>query len=602
MRKALAGLLVLLLLLPLVALGGLALLGVDRFRPWIERIAAAALERPVAIEGGLALDWSLPPGMRAEGLVLGPRPGESEPLARIGRLEVRLAILPLLSGRLDVDRLRLADATVALPGGATGRVDGEPGGSKPGAASAARATPPLPIAREVRLERVRVRLPAATGRPAPTLLITALDGALPDPEGPLRLEATGELDGRPWAARLALDSPGALLDGRPVRIEPLALELAGSDLEGVLALDPGGPRPRLEGRLESRRLELPLLAALFAGAEAESAGGSRVGGGDRGGRGGRVIPDLPIELSGLRGIEARLELRVAELLTGGPPLHELVLPVEIGNGRLVAAPIAAGLAGGRLGGRFEADGGQPQPVLAASLELRGVATARLQRELGQEPTVEAPLDLDLELTGRGRSLAALLAGAEGELTAAVGAGRVRALALDRIAGGVREAARALLSQGSEGWVELRCAVFDLPVRVGVAEFRVAVAETARARVTAEGRLDLGSERLDLTLVPRSRGATLNIAVPVRLRGTLAAPEIALDQREAARRAALGLLGALAFPPAAMAAFVDLGASGNPCLASEPPPAEGGAPAGGPALPGMDALRRGLEGLFGGGRR
>lgn len=598
MRKALVGLLGLLILLPLLGLGGLALFGLDRLRPWLERRAAAALERPVRIEGQLALAWSLHPTIRADGLVLGARPGEPEDLARIGRLELRPALLPLLAGRIELDRLFLADGTLALPagGGEGGRRSGTAGPS-----TGAKEPLPLPVVREMRLERVRIALPLAPGRPPPTLLVSRLDAAFPDPEGPLRLEGTGELDGRPLSLELGLDSPRALLDGRPARIEPLALALSGNDLAGTLTFDPGGPRPRLEGSLASRRLDLTGLAALLGGAEEGREAGRRTD--DRGsGRPWRVIPDLPIDLSGLRGVEARIALEVGELATGGPVLREVVLPVELGNGRLVAGPIRAGLAGGRLAGRFEADAGQPQPALTLALELRGVAIAALQRAFGQEPTLEAPLDLDLELAGRGASLSALLAGAEGELTAAVGGGRIRALALDRITGGVREVGRVLLSQGGEGWVELRCAAFDLPVRAGLAEFRVAVAETARARVTAEGRIDLGSERLDLTLVPRSRGATLNLAVPVRLRGTFAAPEIALDQREAARRAALGLLGALAFPPAALAAFADLGVSGSPCLVAEPAPAETAPPAGGSALPGVDALRRGLEGLFGGGRR
>lgn len=597
MRKALLGLLFLLLLLPLLALGGLALVGLDRLRPWLERTAADALDRPVAIEGPLDLGWSLRPTLVAHGLVLGARPGEPEDLARIGRLEIRLAILPLLSGRVELDRLSLADATLAVP--AAGSAHG--GGGPPGAGAARSTAMPLPAAREVRLEHVRIALPVAPGRPPPTLLVTRLDAALPDPEGPLRLEGTGELDGRPLSLELGLDSPRALLDGRPARIEQLALELSGSDLAGTLTFNPGGPRPRLEGSLASRRLDAAALAALLGGAR-ESGESGRPSENRGRGRPGRVIPDLPLDLSGLRAVEARIELKVGELATGGPMLRDLVLPLELGNGRLVAGPIRAGLAGGRIAGRFEADAGRPQPALALSLEARGVAIAALQRELDQEPTLEAPLDLDLELAGRGASLSALLAGADGELTAAVASGRIRALALDRITGGVREVGRVLLSQGGEGWVELRCAAFDLPVRASVAEFRVAVAETARARVTAEGRIDLGSERLDLTLVPRSRGATLNLAVPVRLRGTLAAPEIALDQREAARRAALGLLGALAFPPAALAAFADLGVSGSPCLVAEPAPAETAPPAEGSGLPGVDALRRGLEGLFGGGRR
>lgn len=583
-----------LFLLPLLALGSLRLIGLDVLRPWIEQRAASALDRPVAIEGGLVLGGSFPPTLLAQGLVLGPRPGEGEELARIGRLELQPALLPLLNGRLVIDRLALADATILLPAERS-----QPTGGGTPAAPAAAATPArrLPTVHEARLERVRIRLPATAGRPPQSLLIARLEAALAEPQGPLRLVGEGELEGRPLAVELALDSPQALLEGRPARLAPLTLALADSDLAGSLTLDPGGPRPRLEGDLASRRLDLTMLAALFGKSGEGAAADDGTGAGDRRTRR-RVIPDAPIDLAALRGVEARIELRVGELSTGGPSLRDLVLPIEIGNGRLVAGPITAALAGGRLAGRIEADGAPGPAALRLELELRGVATAELQRELGGEASVEASLDLDLELSGRGPSTAALLASAEGELTAALGAGRVRAVALDRIAGGVREAIRALASQGSEGWVELRCAVLDLPIRAGIAELRAAVVETARARLTGEGRVDLGSERLDLTLLPRSRGVTLNLAVPVRLRGTLAAPEIALDQREAARRAALGLLGAFAFPPAALAAFVDLGAGSNPCLAGAPPPAEAAPPAAAPRVPGADTLRRGLEGLFG----
>ena len=597
MRKILLFLLLLVLLLPALVAGGLAVLGVDRLRPWVEARATAALDRPVAIEGSLSLGWSAGPVLLVEGLRLAARPGDPEDLARIGRLEAHPALGPLLFGRLELDRLLLADATVTLAAGGEAR-DREAG---PSAASSAAAAPtPLPVAREVRLERIRLVAPAAEGRPSLVFLVAEAVARLPDPAGPLALEARGELDGRPALLRLGLDSPTALLERRRVRLEPLALTLGGSDLEGALDLDPGGPRPRLEGKLASRRLELPHLLALLAAPAGGGEPDPNRAGSDRGKpRSGRLIPDAPIELAGLRGIEASLELRVAELVTGGPVLRELVLPVRIGNGRLLAEPVAAELAGGRIGGRLEADGGQPQPAVALALEARGHATARLQRELGLDPTLDAALDLDLELTGRGRSLRALLATTEGELTAALGGGRLRAAALDRIAGGVREAVRALAAQGGDGWVELRCGAFDLPIRAGVAELRVAVLETGRTRLSGEGRLDLGSERLDLTLLPRPRGATSSVAVPVRVRGTLAAPEIALDQREADRRAALGLVGALVFPPAAVAAFADLGAAGNACLAPEPAPAEAGS---GSGLPSLDALRRSLEGLFGGGRR
>ncbi len=603
MRKVLFGLLAVLILLPLLAIGVLRLVGLERLRPWIEQAAASALDRPVTIRGGIGLALSLRPTLVVEDVTIGSRsdepPGE---LARIGRLEVGLGLLPLMRGAVELDRLLVADATIA-PLGKGLRRDREADPAPDPTGSAAPA--PLPVAREVRLERVRLRIPAGEARPALELTIAELDGRLPDPAGALEIETTGALDGRPVSLRLGLTSPAALLERRPVRLEPIAIRLGDSDLEGALSLDPGGPRARLEGTLTGRRLELPLLAAVLDGSAVSAeagAGDRRRGGGGVAGRAGRVIPDLPVELSGLRAVEAELRLRVGELVTGGPILRDLDLPLRLGAGRLEIGPIALGLAGGRITGRIEADGVQSRPSVRVELAGRGIATAPLQRELAVEPNLESTLDLDLELTGRGGTLAELLASADGELTAALRGGRLRALALDRIAGGVREAVRALSGQGGNGWVELRCAAVDLPIRAGIAELRVAVAETARARLTGEGRVDLGSERLDLTLLPRSRGATLSIAVPVRVRGTFAAPEISLDQRDAARRAALGLLGAFVFPPAALAAFADLGVAGNPCLAPEPAPAEAAPATSGAGVPGTDALRRGLEGLFGGGRR
>lgn len=587
-----------LLAVPVIAVGAVALPGVEPLRPWVERAASAALERPVAIEGGLRLAWSGGPTLVAAAVRLPARPGEPADPARLGRLELRPALLPLLAGRLELDRVLLADAEITLPAGepASGPGTGAP-------RHEAAAAPTLPVLRAIRLERVRVAVPGSTGDPPRLLTLAELDAALPDPTGPLEVALRGRLDDRPLAARLVLDSPAALLERRAARLEPLAVSLAGSDLEGALAFDPGGPRPRLEGRLASRRLDVPSIAALVRGPGAPPSADASTGPGARGRTGrDRVIPDLPIDLSGLRGLEGRLELRVEEMPVGGTVLRRLALPLELGGGRLRVGPIEAELAGGRILGRLEADAAQPQASLGLVLEARGLDTGRLQRELGTQATLEAGLDLDLELAGRGRSLGAVLAAADGRLTAALGGGRIRAAPLDRLAGGVREAARALLVDRSEGWVELRCGAFDLPLRSGVAELRVAVLETAAARLSGEGRIDLGAERLDLALLPRSRGATLSVAVPIRVRGSLAAPEIAIDQREAARRGALGLLGALVFPPAALAAFADLGAGGNPCLSSEPPPAEGPAPAATPSLPGTDALRRGLEGLLGGGRQ
>lgn len=576
-----------------------AALAASRLGTWIERRAAAVLARPVSIEEGVRLGWSLHPTLVIEGLRLAARPAEPADLARIGRLEFGVRLLPLLSGQLAIDHVRIADAEIVLA------ADGDREGSATGAGrSGETATHGGSVSsdllpRTLLLERVRLQVPRGEGGPPLNLLVSQLRGEIVGTASVLRVSTEGELDGRAFSLRSELDSAEALIERRALRLEPLAVAVADSDLEGALTVDPGGPRPKIQGQLTSRRLDLPSIRALLAGSDRVDTRSSE----DRGGRPAaeRFVPDFPLDLSGLRGVEAELEVHVAELVTGGPVLYDLDLPIRLGAGRLRSAPITARLAGGELTARLEADAALPRPDLRVKLQARDLASAELLRAIGLEPSLDAPIDLALEAAGQGRSLAELLATVDGAMTFASGRGRIRAGLLDRIAGGLRELVRVLAGEGVGDWVELRCAVADLSLIAGVATVRAAVLETALARLVADGRIDLANERLDLTLVPSARAATLNLALPVRVRGTFQAPEFKLDQREGSRRAALAVLGMVAFPPAALAPFVDLGAAGSPCLSS-PGKGADNAPTSAPSLPGADLLRRGLDGLLGGGRR
>lgn len=575
-------------------------LAATRLGTWIERRAAAALARPVSIEGGVRWGWSLRPTLVVEGLRLAARPAEPADLARIGRLEFGVRFLPLLSGQLTVDHVRIADAEIVLAADG-GREESATGtGPSQGTSSHGSGVSSDLLPKTLLLQRIRLQLPRGAGKSPLTLLVFELRGEVGETSDVLRLSARGELDGRPFTLRAEIDSARALIERRAVRLESFAVAVAESDLEGALTFDPGGPRPKIQGKLASRRLDLPSIRALVLGSGRDDAGGTEGTGGRPARR--RLVPDLPVDLAGLRGVEAELEVRVAELVTGGPVLRDLVLPIRLGAGRLQSAPITARLAGGELTAGLEADAALPRPDLRVKLQARDLASAELLRAAGLEPSLDAPFDLALELAGQGRPLAELLATADGTMTFASGGGRIRAGLLDRTAGGLRELVRVLGGEGVGDWVELRCAVADLSLIAGVATVRVAVAETALARLVADGRVDLGNQRLDLTLLPIARAATLNLALPVRVRGTFQAPEFELDRREGSRRAALAVLGMMAFPPAALAAFVDLGVVGSPCL-SFADSGPGDTRTNAPSFPlGTDLLRRGLDGFFRDGRR
>ncbi|MEO3472076.1 AsmA family protein [Roseomonas sp. CAU 1739] len=228
----------------------------------------AALERAIGREvnqGAFSLRLGLRPRIAMADATIANIPGGSRPdFARIGRLDVTLALLPLLSGRVEIDSVRLADADIILERDAEGRANWifGPGGSTGSAGG-------LTIA-AVDIETSRILLP---GGPVTTVEIPALHLARDEPGDPL------ELDGR-------------------IRLDDEALSVSarlGPEVDGVLAMDASiegqGLRLRLHGAWP-RGTDAPGWS-LAVQAEADRAAAQRLGR-----RFGRLIPATgPISLA-----------------------------------------------------------------------------------------------------------------------------------------------------------------------------------------------------------------------------------------------------------------------------------------------------------------
>ena len=121
--------------------------------------------------------------------------------------------------------------------------------------------------------------------------------------------------------------------------------------------------------------------------------------------------------------------------------------------------------------------------------------------------------------------------------------------------------------GAPEKVELRCALADLALGGGALTTRALVIETPIATIGGEGRLELATGRLELELLAPPGAAPLpGGRSGVRITGTLARPEAAVDRAAvAARGAEAATLGAVLAPFAALAS--SLGGSGDapgPC--------------------------------------
>ena len=76
-------------------------------------------------------------------------------------------------------------------------------------------------------------------------------------------------------------------------------------------------------------------------------------------------------------------------------------------------------------------------------------------------------------------------------------------------------------------------------------------------------VDLGKEKIDLTVTPRPKKPTLTVAVPVHIRGPLQDPEFEADRTSSLAKL-IGVGSLLIYPPTAVVALGDLGDTGNAC--------------------------------------
>lgn len=112
----------LLLVLVAAAIGALFLVDLSRYRAVLETQASAALGRAVVIEGALDIGASLTPTIAATQVTIANLPGGSrEHMARIGRLEIGLELLPLLGGAVRITHVAMVDSDIALEIGVDGR-------------------------------------------------------------------------------------------------------------------------------------------------------------------------------------------------------------------------------------------------------------------------------------------------------------------------------------------------------------------------------------------------------------------------------------------------------------------------------------------------
>ena len=337
-----------------------------------------------------------------------------------------------------------------------------------------------------------------------------------------------------------------------------------SDLAGEVVIDGTRERTHLRADLRSERLDFDDLAGFIGGQPT-------VGEGDRpvqATAGPRLFPDDPYDLTKLRAMDADVRLKARKVTSPTLPLESMDGRLVLVDGELKLDPLSLGVAGGQVDTVVRLDSRESPIAVDIALTARRLELPKLAPDAAPEST--GRIGAHIDLNGRGNSLAAFMASANGDLDLAMGPGQISNLTLELAGLDIAEALRFML--GKDRVVPVRCGFADFTVVDGTMTLENFAFDTTDTLLLAEGSADLGDESLDLLLKPRPKDASpFSLRSPLRVGGTFKAPTIRPQGGPLLLRSAAAVaLYALA-PPAALLALVETGPGENAdCLKQTTP--------------------------------
>jgi hypothetical protein len=489
-----------------------SLIDTPRIQAYLAATAAQTLGRPVRFSS-VSLRVLPLPAVELHRLEVAEDPKfGTEPFLRLDVGRVRLRLLPLLGGRVELGDIVLRKPIVTLIRATDGRLNVATLGTTPEPRPGGRAGRPAPggstAAAPMALTRVRiddgtvVYIPRGAGATAPHYRLTDVDATLTG--GGLQIAVKADARLQPGDVRLGLSDGLVTLGGTAVLTE--------AGLRGTM---------RLEGR------DIGPLAAAVAGPAPELHGPVR----------GTLVLGGTVAAPTAAGEVAMAELTVTQDSPGCPEPRRRTLAVsavKLGLGwqdqRLVGTPTVATIAGGAVSTQLTVAIDRGVRVQLAELGIKALPLEKVLVDyLCQGYAITGPLDLTGALTFDARDPLNTLSG-PGQLR--VGRGKVvgpQALAL---IGGVVRVGGAVSSLLS---ADVPSRMFDSPLEFdsitgtytltnGVATTRDLLYTSPAMTVGIAGDYALASGRMNLDMtVNHGRGQ-----LRARVTGTAASPSIAVS--------------------------------------------------------------------------
>ena len=523
----------------------------NRYKGEIERLAKEKTGRTLSIKGPIRLAFWPSLGAGVSGVTVSERAANQE-FVSFDSAHASVKLLPILSGQYIVDSVSLAGLKARIVKQKDGRFNFSDllDEKKPAAAEKKApepsATPVVFDIGSISIERASIAYTdLAAGQEYALEDVKLKTGRIAqDAEGKLELAMVAKRKAPPLQAKLSADGTYQLKGG--VLSGDVTAKLDDSTIKAKFTVaDPYV----FEASIDKINLDRYLGAGEKPAPQAASQQKPQAG----------KEQDTPVDLSALKGINAKGKLQVGALEVRGLKLADVNAQLNAANGRVTVAPHSAKLYEGTMSGEVTVDANKN--AVALKEQLTGVSVGPILRDFAQQDRLEGKGNVALDVTTAGASVNAMKRALNGTAKVNLQNGAIKGINVGEIirkgrsllGGGAPSAAQGQSAGDKTQQTDFSELSASFTIKNGIAHNEDLDAKSPLLRLGGAGDINIPESSLNYlakaSIVATSKGQggrerddLAGLTVPVRLTGKFDDMKYDVDFRGMAGAAAKSQVG------------------------------------------------------------
>lgn len=516
----------------------------NKYKGDVERLVKERTGRTLQLKGPLEMAFWPSLGARVSGVTLSERAADREFLS-LASAHASVALMPLLGGEVIVDRVRVAGLKAQIVKDKDGRfnfqdlMEPQPqAGQKPAPESEKKSGDSAPVRFDI--AGINIEDSSIAYRDLASGQEVALSG-LNLETGRIAENAQGKIDFSTALKRNTppLDAKLALNGSYSLKPEAIGLDfnakLDDSTVKGKVDIARAAQMSYgFDLSIDSINLDRYLASSEKKKPAAKGEAPAKPS----------KEADAPVDLSGLKGLNAKGQLQIGALQVQGLKLANLKTALTAAGGKAQIGPHSAGLYEGSLAGSLTLDGNANRVALKETLS--NIAVGPLLRDFAEQDRLEGRGNVTLDVTTAGKTVNAMKSALAGSAKVQLRDGAIKGINI----GELLRKARSALGGSGEGQADAKEKTdfselsASFAIKNGVAHNEDLEVKAPLFRIGGAGDIDVGKSTINYVakaaVVATTKGQggkeleqLAGLTIPVRLSGPLDGMKYQVDYKAVA---------------------------------------------------------------------